>query len=846
LPYDDLLAHAQAGHPLITANQRLARTLRLEWQARQTGPSWHPATVLPYEAWLRDQYTRALLSGSVEPRVLLQPQQELALWSSILARDLHAIPLLTPYATAEQAQQAYRILRDFQSPSLKPTGHPDCDRFASWSETYQRMLDQEGWIDAASLAATLPWAPSSAPALWAGFDRLTPAQARIQEQTAARLPAPRSPSPTIQALRADSFEHELELAAEWASGLLTQNRNLRIGILVPSLATSALACERTFGLTLDHGHLGAFRNFELSTNRSLFDLAPIHDAWLLMGLFDDPLPASLLSRLLLSPFLRGAESESAERAQIDRHLRERELAETSLTRFLNLKPLFQAPRFLKAVRAADRLPRPPSQSFRAWSLWLDRILSEFGWPGEAPPSTTLFQAREAFHRALTQWTSLDLVAPPPSLHHARAALGQILRDSPFQPESHAAPVQILGLLESAGSEFDALWITGLHDANWPPPATPNPFLPLDWQRRVHAPNASHAVQHAYAYRITQRLLASAPHIVVSCPARDGEVEFAPSPLLAHLPFRDPDPRPIPIRPDVPVSFLHDPAGPPADPAVPAPGGASALRDQAACPFRSFARHRLQASELSSPSDALDARDRGTIVHRALETFWNLTRSLSNLRALTESERLERLTSSLDDAFRESSRESEPWQIQIARLERDLLLERLTEWLTRELHRPPFTVETSESSRIVDFGGLRWRIRLDRVDRLPDGRLVLIDYKTGKFHPASWNGERPAEPQMPFYAAVSAEPLAAVLIARLRKGELGFLGISTIPSSAPDDPKPVTQDDLEARIDNWRAHLQILAQEVARGHAIVDPREPKDCRYCHLTAFCRRLDSPEQP
>jgi RecB family exonuclease len=54
------------------------------------------------------------------------------------------------------------------------------------------------------------------------------------------------------------------------------------------------------------------------------------------------------------------------------------------------------------------------------------------------------------------------------------------------------------------------------------------------------------------------------------------------------------------------------------------------------------------------------------------------------------------------------------------------------WLDEfDRFRPPFTVAAVEASRPLALGGLRWTLRLDRIDTLADGGTAIIDYKTGK-------------------------------------------------------------------------------------------------------------------
>ena len=67
------------------------------------------------------------------------------------------------------------------------------------------------------------------------------------------------------------------------------------------------------------------------------------------------------------------------------------------------------------------------------------------------------------------------------------------------------------------------------------------------------------------------------------------------------------------------------------------------------------------------------------------------------------------------------------------------------------------------------------LRLDRVDRLDDGSIAVIDYKTGgDAEPDAWLGERPRLPQLPLYAeALGVDRVSAVAFGRVRTGDTGY-------------------------------------------------------------------------
>ena len=65
------------------------------------------------------------------------------------------------------------------------------------------------------------------------------------------------------------------------------------------------------------------------------------------------------------------------------------------------------------------------------------------------------------------------------------------------------------------------------------------------------------------------------------------------------------------------------------------GGADLFKDQAACPFRAFAKHRLSAKSLAEPDIGLNPMDRGQLVHDCLQCFWGKIRTHQKLIDLTE-------------------------------------------------------------------------------------------------------------------------------------------------------------------------------------------------------------------
>ena len=143
---------------------------------------------------------------------------------------------------------------------------------------------------------------------------------------------------------------------------------------------------------------------------------------------------------------------------------------------------------------------------------------------------------------------------------------------------------------------------------------------------------------------------------------------------------------------------------------------------------------------------------------------------------------------------------------------------------------------SEDKRPLLAAGLVFSGRIDRMDRLADGGHALIDYKSGTVTPKQWEGERPQDPQLPLYAVNSAEPVSAVVFAKLKTGGMRFMGYSREDKAIPGVKQ---YKNWEGLMGGWKEELHRLGSAFASSEAAVDPKKlGQTCRYCELQPLCR--------
>ncbi len=850
-----LAAGAAAGLTVLTPNRRLAQELAREFDAAQAGKglaAWETADILPAGAFLERGYEEALVAegGDTLPQ-LLSPAQEQALWESVLADSgLLAIP-----AAAAQCADAWRLAHAWgiEGALGKFDGGEDARAFAGWSRDYARRCREGGFTDAARLPALGISLLSRKPAQLVayGFDILTPQLkdfldlcAREGVAVAACGPQPRAAG-AIRAAFA-SPRHELEAAARWARARLEANAAARIGVVVPELQLRRREVARVFARVMQpaahlpgaNPDMAAAPPFNLSLGVPLADYPVVHAALAILEASLHPLAFERWSRLLRSPFLAGAEAELSARARLDERLRRRLPARPSLPRVIGEIgpgagcPLLRAALArLYAVAQQAKPDAPPAlaQHFTA-------LLEAAGFPGERGADSAEYQARERFNGLLAELSRLAAVVPRLAPAEALARLRRLCAETLFQPESPDAPIQVLGVLESAGLAFDHLWVSGLTEDAWPLAARPNPFLPAALQRKAGIPEAAAETSLELDRRITKGWSEAATEVVFSAPMKDGDRDLTPSPLISIFPSGKTEIHHAPAYRDLihqarrleTVDEEHAPAL--SEKVV--KGGTRVLADQSACPFRAFARHRLGAQSLEVPAEGLDAAGRGQLLHALMSGLWARLKDSATLAAAAPAQ----LAQAIDEAAAEAVAElelDEPF----ARLERARLARLAREWLEVERARPAFEVAAREEKRTLRAGGLEFSGRIDRMDRLADGSHALIDYKSAnQLTPRMWMDERPQDPQLPLYAVSAGEAVSAVAFARLRAGGMRFMGYAKVPDAIPQLQR---YDDWDSLLAGWRQVVDDLAQGFEFGDARVDPKNGlSTCARCDLQTLCR--------
>jgi len=858
------------GGLVVTASERAARALVSAFhRARQAEglSAWPVPNVQDWKSFARAAWEeRAAEQG--DSRLLLNPAQEEALWVEIAGQDRSLATLLDGprHRLASLAMEAHGLICShaprFLAKTARSAWQQDAAAFSAWLTTFDETCRTTNLLSPSrlplELISMLDSDPSQRPPLLlAGFDRILPLQRTLLDAWGSWQEAdPSLPAAAVHFYSAPDAQSELAACALWASRRLASNPRSRLLIVTQEASTCRGEIERAF---LPLSAPGGAPHFEFSLGIPLIQVAPAHAAQLLLHWLSAPLQENELDWLLSTGLAANPEETAALQATM-RTLRQRGLERTqwTLDAFLGQHlssaqlPAAWVQRILQARRLLQAAA-PRHQTPTEWAELIPVLFDAAGFPRTRPLSSAEFQSLHRWQQALETCGSLGFEGRRVTWPEFLSQLDRALNETLFAPESRDAPIQIAGPAESAGLAADAIWFLGANEDAWPTSGPLHPLLPLDVQRDAGMPHAAPQLDWDLAQAITTRLLASAPEVHFSFARQTADAETRPSRLVVQ--FAGP-PQPLPAELSAPS------AAPPQTvpfedfsripfPAGKAAGGSSVLTSQSQCPFKAFATSRLAARGWNPAESGLTPSQRGQLLHAVLHSVWSGPpdgiRTSDELENQSDRKAFvaHHVEAVLRDEMPRAAREQMPRRY--LELEEQRLVRLVSEWLDYEAARLPFTVAATEVDRNLDLAGLTLNLRLDRIDSLNDGSMLVIDYKSGNVAPSSWDPHRPDDVQLPLYAGFALddeELLGGLVFAKVRPGELSFAGrvgdaAATLFSGLPKTNALMKYPLTAEMLLDWRDCIHQLTEDFLNGKAEVDPREyPKTCERCDLQSLCR--------
>lgn len=799
-------------------------------------------------------------------------------WERVVADSKWSSLLLSPRLAAESAFKswgrlvAWRIDRD--KLAARASDSEETAALLDWSDRFADVCAGKGWLPEALIPTRLTLMDTSPsishlatyggawlPQQEAVFERLISLGVRVERLQ----PPPQSTSERVMAC--DTAQDEIRSAAVWARDQLA-NGAASVAVAIPNLEEQSTKVRRVFAdlfaqrtRVLDSMSSPASdrsqqeSSFSLGSTHELAAFPLVRGALDLLHLAGGRADSAVVGLVLRSPYLSGSRTEASERSLADRKLRSDKREHYDLPALGRLAASAQCKLLAAALEEAGRV-RVGAPSRTLPSAYAEQFISvwkSFGWPGERSLDSDEQQIASRLQASLAEFGSLDDIVGTLGYASALRAFEEILRATRFEPRSAPSPISLIDVDDVDDTQFDALWVAGMDESRWPPPPSPDAFIPIDLQVAAGMPFATARAMRERARTQFEGLRSAASRVVFSWARRDEDIELQPSPWLRDLPAESQTAAPnetlaLRIFASKPTLDVLTERTAPAYRRGRARGGARLFELQSQCPFRAYGEIRLGAKRLDSLSPSIDARDRGILIHAALATLWEQLRSSDGLRLVSDEQLVSKVRTLVAQHGAPLFEGASPHRVRMLQIEQELAVERILKLLEIDRQRVPFqVVGRPEMKEQAAIGALEFELRLDRVDELTGanaGQRIIVDYKTGaKMSTKGWLRDRPEQPQLPLYAVTHSESLAAVAFASVSAASVGYHGVARESGLLPD-VEPFKEKDLPAPyvewagvLEFWRSIIERLAREFVSGDARVDPLTSA-CRYCHLSTLCR--------
>lgn len=817
---------------------------------------WSTPQVHTWDAWLTRQWREAAMRGAVPAAQLLDSSQERALWETVLARLAEAGEDET--SLAQHAGALMQAAARATQSSIEPGRLASSREERLLADALQEVRRECQARDLVSLrlarAADLAFL-SQVPAPWiVGVPRLTP----LQEELAARcwpgealllvLPDAAVEPPT-QRLRAADLSAELAACARWCREHIERDPQARLLVLSacaePSLSIQGALLWNALSSGTDADDAARARWLAVEGGEPLLHQALAADALaaLELALSDTPGTAALQA-LLRSPYF-GLLPDAA-RLRLAAWLGEQGLARWPRSGLLQALRAHAEREEAAGKLAAWLAEARATLDVRArrgsteWARLYTAVLEAAGFARAAPLDSREEQRLARWHELLDEFAGLDTVLPPLSAGAALGRLSHLAAQARHQAASGDAAITLSASLADPVVRYDGIWVLGLAQTRWPAAPRPDAWVPLAEQRRARWPEAGAAERREQAAWALSRWRACCAELVLSYPAREGDVEHRPSALAGAIDAWTDCAAPVAAPPATRARAASDQQLEPLT--LPATdttlkGGATLLATQQACPFRAQAQYRLGATPPAGLSEGVPAFVRGRLLHLLLQHLWDRLGGQAALLALDEGAEAELV--------------EQCWQLAVAATpsarylpatvlerERERARRTVAQVLKLERSRPPFTVEKREEQIWWRGGQARVSLRIDRIDRV-GGHALLIDYKSGA--PARIElHEQALQPlQLAVYAAALAQqgrPVSAAALLSLHPWDAAFAGVTAHDGLLHEGLKSV--EDWEGTQQLWQQQLLVLLQQHLSGEATLTV-DRRMCERCHLPALCRR-------
>ncbi|MXZ43646.1 MAG: hypothetical protein F4Z01_01505 [Gammaproteobacteria bacterium] len=847
IPLTATLKHAIDRGIVVTHTARQAYELKYSWMHKNVldGVRAFPSPeIYSFDEWLQRVYEDLVRIGIPHAQRFLITHSSLRLAFQLCAPESDYVKHVAATTRAWRTYVEWNLQR--VGPDLEVTENGRL--FRTWVRKFQNFQKRQKIITLADLPALITlalndsaWCPKEV--TFFGLEEVSPARQELIYQlrehgcNVSEIQPPLLESKRHRTIKFETSSRERSTLVTWIRAQLsTLGSNRRIGVIVPDLATGAPRLRSQFEASFFDCY-SVDRVVNIGLGFPLRDTRLCKDVVQFLDWTTRDLGYEEILQLGRSPFLRNlaipdAFSDTYPERMYFREYVVREKDEATIP----------------ALRSILRLCSGKKQALHEWVNRVIAILETAGWSLYKDAETQRAQA--AFMLLFSELTKLSPLLGSITWTRAVDLIRNELRAQTLTVDIRNTPVQVFSREEATGLVFDALWVTGTSEEQWPPKVDLNPMIPISVQRKARVPRVTQAQILNWAKKMSEDWARMAPNAVFSFvdEEKDNADFFLESSRLL-APHKKVEVATLLEHPE--VAERDHPWGSQARESLllqysPERGTklpedttwirTSTIRDQSRCPFRAWAIHRLNLPDRISPHRLPNVLDRGTDVHELTEKLLKTAQNRAQIDQLGS----EDIAEAVNQVLKKRRRRLPAGFID---RERERLTKLAHRWIEFEVSRDDFKVVALEKKFSTKIAGLDLSLRVDRIDTTEELSCLIIDYKTGTASPNSWLPPRLNEPQMPLYSVVvpDTDGLAYQKIPATGKITMtGFADTQDQRRKLKTVPDTLGTDFSDAKA-KWKHVIEATVEQYKNGDARVDPINVKTvCQHCHLMGFCRQF------
>ena len=783
--------------------------------------------VATLENYLSEQYYLTCLHSSVtaDEKFVLTTMQEQALWQKIVKKNMSldwssTVQIAHELRVAWKTQSYWRL----DSGQLGKMGSNASKVYLQLLKKYRSSLIKLGALDQVLLMLSSLSEECVDKVTAHGLFSPAPVIQSWLKRNSRDALASRAGTPAVHHYKFSSKIRELELSLNWARRTAGANPSAKVAVVVDSNPSDTVVVRSVCEDVLDG-------TFYYSQQAALAEKPFVKLAFLILELKDVP-RWDLLSNLINHPLLHGADSEGSERAVFDLDLRGRGRYEWPLKWVIEVLESTKKCPILKAI-LVEILHSNKSighkRSVPEWLSFFKKRWKSVHWLHGDSKLLIASELLDDFASVLDQVAELNAVLGSVSYAEVVWYLKNAFNAKKVRNLQGPTNIYVVNAEEAVTVDPTHLWITECTVKKPSLQVEIVTMLPFAEQRMVGIPGSHPSVDFTYRRILFESLCRNRKEINLSYSEMDKGVEILPSafaPGLQHtsLPGDNVFDRECTSK-RIQLSSSIDDFGPKVPKESVLKGGASVLEAQAACPFKGFARYRLNSIAPEEVAPGVSRKARGIVTHKALATIWNGLKKHSSLMIKRESE-LSLVVQMAVNKNLEQFRDPTKMEAACGAVEEQLLNKLLISWLKFEKNAQPFVAFMLEKEIEVEINDLKLVCRVDRVDVLDDGTKRIVDYKTGECSLSVLNPPRPDSAQLLLYAVYSSvEDVSSVAFGKVDNFNSKFLSRDIF--------------DFGVKYPDWQTSLEALANELQDGFALVSPkRNQATCKNCEQQLLCR--------